>query len=58
MSYVRHMRDAWGVSVWFDSGGFFVQQGKIRYEELFTRLLHFYRGQNQGVRNRFHAQRA
>ena len=43
MSYVRHMRDAWGVSVWFDSGGFFVQQGKIRYEELFTRLLEFYR---------------
>jgi len=43
MPLVRHMRDAWGVSVWFDSGGFFVQQGKIRYEELFTRLLDFYR---------------
>jgi len=42
MSYVRHMREAWGVSVWFDSGGFFVQQGKIRYEELFSRLLGFY----------------
>jgi len=43
MSYVRHMREAWGLSVWFDSGGFFVQQGKIRYEELFIRLLDFYR---------------
>src|SRR5439155_4050540 len=28
--------------VWFDSGGFFVQQGKIRYEDLFARLLEFY----------------
>jgi ribosomal protein S18 acetylase RimI-like enzyme len=43
MPFIRHMREAWGVSVWFDSGGFFVQQGKIRYEELFTRLLEFYR---------------
>lgn len=42
LNYVRHMRDKWGVSVWFDSGGFFVQQGKIRYEDLFTRLLEFY----------------
>lgn len=43
MSYVRHMRETWGVSVWFDSGGFFVQQGKIRYDDLFSRLLDFYR---------------
>src|SRR5262249_37658328 len=42
LTYVRHMLQAWGVSVWFDSGGFFVQQGKIRYEELFARLLDFY----------------
>jgi ribosomal protein S18 acetylase RimI-like enzyme len=42
LNYVRHMHEKWGVSVWFDSGGFFVQQGKIRYEELFTRLLAFY----------------
>jgi ribosomal protein S18 acetylase RimI-like enzyme len=45
LSYVRHMQDKWGISVWFDSGGFFVQQGKIRYEDLFTRLLDFYRAQ-------------
>jgi len=43
LSYVRHMREKWGVRIWFDSGGFFVQQGKIRYEDLFTRLLDFYR---------------
>jgi ribosomal protein S18 acetylase RimI-like enzyme len=42
LSSVRYMREKWGVSVWFDSGGFFVQQGKIRYEDLFTRLLQFY----------------
>ena len=42
LNYVRHMHDKWGVSVWFDSGGFFVQQGKIRYEDLFARLLEFY----------------
>lgn len=43
LSYVRHMRERWGVHIWFDSGGFFVQQGKIRYEDLFARLLAFYR---------------
>jgi ribosomal protein S18 acetylase RimI-like enzyme len=42
-AHVRHMRERWGVRVWFDSGGFFVQQGKIRYEDLFARLLGFYR---------------
>jgi N-acetylglutamate synthase-like GNAT family acetyltransferase len=40
--YVRYMHDKWGVEVFFDSGGFFVQQGKIRYDELFARLLDFY----------------
>ncbi len=40
--YVRYMHDRWGVEVFFDSGGFFVQQGKIRYDELFARLLDFY----------------
>jgi ribosomal protein S18 acetylase RimI-like enzyme len=39
---VRYMHDRWGVEVVFDSGGFFVQQGKIRYDELFARLLDFY----------------
>jgi len=36
------MHDSWGVKTCFDSGGFFVQQGKIKYEELFARLLKFY----------------
>lgn len=40
--YVQYMHDRWGVEVFFDSGGFFVQQGKIRYDELFARLLDFY----------------
>jgi ribosomal protein S18 acetylase RimI-like enzyme len=39
---VRHMHDRWEVEVVFDSGGFFVQQGKIGYHELFSRLLAFY----------------
>ena len=39
---VRYIHDAWGVEVLFDSGGFFVQQGKIQYEDLFSRLLKFY----------------
>lgn len=29
--------------IWFDSGGYFVQQGEIAYEELYNRLLHWYR---------------
>lgn len=29
--------------IWFDSGGFFVQQGEIGYEELYRRLLDWYR---------------
>jgi len=41
-NYVRYIHDSWGVDVIFDSGGFFVQQGKISYDELFARLLNFY----------------
>ena len=40
--YVRYMHENWGIKVVFDSGGFFVQQGKISYDELFLRLLDFY----------------
>lgn len=40
--HIRYMHDRWGIDVTFDSGGFFVQQGKIRYDELFVRLLNFY----------------
>ncbi len=40
--YVRYMHENWGIEVIFDSGGFFVQQGKISYDELFSQLLDFY----------------
>ncbi|MEA3273858.1 MAG: hypothetical protein U9Q81_00855 [Pseudomonadota bacterium] len=39
---IRHIHDEWGVRVVFDSGGFFVQQGKIRYEDLYVALMDFY----------------
>ena len=42
LAHVRYMHDRWGVEVVFDSGGFFVQQGKVTYDELFPRLLDFY----------------
>ena len=40
--YVQYMHENWDIEVVFDSGGFFVQQGKISYDELFSRLLDFY----------------
>jgi hypothetical protein len=39
---IRHIHNQWGVGVLFDSGGFFVQQGKIEYEDLYAQLLDFY----------------
>ena len=42
IQYVRSIHDRWGVEVIFDSGGFFVQQGKVSYDELFPRLLDYY----------------
>jgi GNAT superfamily N-acetyltransferase len=42
LQHVRHIHGRWGVEVVFDSGGFFVQQGKVTYDELFPRLLDFY----------------
>jgi GNAT superfamily N-acetyltransferase len=42
LQHVRYIHDRWGVRVVFDSGGFFVQQGKVTYEELFPRLLNYY----------------
>ena len=35
--FVGHSR------IWFDSGGYFVQQGEIAYEDLYRRLLEWYR---------------
>jgi GNAT superfamily N-acetyltransferase len=42
LQHVRYIHDRWGVRVVFDSGGFFVQQGKVTYDELFPRLLDYY----------------
>lgn len=41
-SSIRHIHDQWGVRVVFDSGGFFVQQEKIQYEDLYVALMDFY----------------
>lgn len=47
--FVRHLYDRWGVEVMFDSGGFFVQQGKVTYDELFPRLLAYYQSNDWGA---------
>ncbi|MCS7266248.1 MAG: GNAT family N-acetyltransferase, partial [Armatimonadetes bacterium] len=40
---IRQLKDQRGSTVMFDSGGYQVQTGKATYEELFERLLRFYR---------------
>lgn len=40
---IRQLKDQRGSTVMFDSGGYQVQTGKATYEELFDRLLRFYR---------------
>ena len=40
--YVRDIHERWEIDVIFDSGGFFVQQGRISYDELFSKLLDCY----------------
>jgi len=41
---IRDMREGGTVSeVWFDSGGYFVQMGRISYDDMYLRLLDFYR---------------
>lgn len=42
LNCIKYIHDQWGIEVMFDSGGFFVQQGKISYDELFTKLMDFY----------------
>ncbi|MBN1877087.1 MAG: hypothetical protein JXA33_22885 [Anaerolineae bacterium] len=38
------MKETGAISeVWFDSGGYFVQMGRIAYDEMYYRLLDFYR---------------
>lgn len=40
---IRQLKEERGSEVMFDSGGYQVQMGKVGYEELFGRLLGFYR---------------
>lgn len=42
VAYVRE-RLVGRSQIWFDSGGYFVQQGEVAYEDLYRRLLHWYR---------------
>lgn len=39
---IRRLKEERGAVVMFDSGGYQAQMGKVTYEELFGRLLHFY----------------
>lgn len=43
ISAFRRLQEDRGAQICFDSGGYYVQVGKIRYEELYLRLLHVYR---------------
>jgi len=40
---IRHLKEERGSVVYFDSGGFWVQRGKIEYRELYGELLDFYK---------------
>lgn len=46
MKLVRGMKEQQQISVMFDSGGYYVQIGRLTYQELYYPLLQFYR-QNQ-----------
>ncbi|MCA9944984.1 MAG: hypothetical protein H6666_09235 [Ardenticatenaceae bacterium] len=39
---IKHLKEQYNTKVMFDSGGYFVQTGKITYEELYYPLLQFY----------------
>nr|BAL53912.1 hypothetical conserved protein [uncultured prokaryote] len=43
VTLIRRLKEERGSMVMFDSGGYQVQMGRMQYEELFDRLLHFYR---------------
>jgi queuine/archaeosine tRNA-ribosyltransferase len=43
ITVIRQIKDERNSIVMFDSGGYQVQMGRVTYEELFDRLLHFYR---------------
>ena len=40
---IRAIKEQYGSTVTFDSGGYYVQTGKLTYEELYYPLLQFYR---------------
>lgn len=47
LKLIRELREEGVIEqVFFDSGGFFVQMGRISYEEMYWRLLQFYREHN------------
>lgn len=46
IALIRELKEKRGSIVMFDSGGYQVQMGKATYEELFDRLLQFYRQNN------------
>lgn len=46
IALIRHLKERRGSTVMFDSGGYQVQMGRMRYEELIERLLHLYREHN------------
>ena len=46
INLIRTLKFERGSAVMFDSGGYQVQMGKAQYEELFERLLNFYRENN------------
>lgn len=39
----RQLKDAYGVAVFFDSGGYAVQVGRLDYFEMYSRLIELYR---------------
>lgn len=44
LRFIREMKETQVVNeIWFDSGGYFVQMGRIAYDEMYFRLLDFYR---------------
>jgi hypothetical protein len=44
LDLIREKRESNEISeVWFDSGGYFVQMGRISYQEMYYELLNFYR---------------
>ncbi len=43
LSLIREMKESGEISeVWFDSGGYFVQMGRITYQEMYYKLLKYY----------------